>query len=109
MEIRESNLVKICKEHGTVYLMIISDHTKPPRVAKVECKCDEYDVSLEAKKENYECKIKNCKNKAECIFSKYTEPIKHKLKRPILFKIYKLQKKYYACIHYNYNGEMPNE
>jgi hypothetical protein len=109
MKIRENNLIEICKEHGFVYNVIIYDHDKPARQSKVACRCNEFDASLEAKLEKYECKIKNCRNRAECIFSKYTEPDKQKLKRPIFWKFHKLGKKLYACIHYNWNGEMPNE
>ena len=109
MKMRETNKVEICKTHGVVYLATITDHDKPPRVAKVECRCYQFDSSLEAKNENYECKIINCNNKALCIFSTHTEANTNKTKRPILVKLHKQGKKIYGCIHYKWNGEMPNE
>jgi len=109
MKNRVDNLIEICKDHGFVYSMVINDHDKPARQSKVTCRCNEFDASYEAKLENYVCKVKNCKNRAECIFSKYTEPDKEKRKRPIFWKFHKQKQKYYGCLHYNYNGEMPNE
>ena len=109
MRIRESNLIEICKKHGFVYNIIISDHTKPARQALVNCRCDEFDASLEAKSEGYECKVTHCKNKCECIFSKNLESGYMKAKRPILVKFTRRNKKVYGCIHYNWNGEDLNE
>ena len=89
--------------------MIMQDHTKPALQKKVECRCDEFDCSYEAKLENYECKVKNCKNSCECIFHKKNMPDVLKVKRPILIKITKQNQKLYGCIHYNWNGEPLNE
>ena len=109
MKIRESNLIEICKKHGFVYNVIISDHTKPARQALVNCRCDEFDSSYEAKMERFECKVNSCKNNLECIFHKKSEPDVPKLKRPILIKFTKLNKKLYGCLHYNWDGEPLNE
>jgi len=109
MNIRESNFIEICKIHGFVYNIIIKDHTKPALQKKVDCRCDEFDASLEAKGENYECKRRDCNHMAECIFSKVIQPDKIKIKRPIFWMFHKEGKKHYSCIYYKYNGEILNE
>ncbi|MFA5014315.1 MAG: hypothetical protein WC549_02065 [Actinomycetota bacterium] len=106
MKIRESNLIEICKKHGVVYHIIISDHTKPARQSLVPCRCDQYDSSYEAKQNNYECKVKNCGNDKQCIFHKKCETDVQKNRRPILFGFHKNGKKMYGCVNYNWNGEM---
>jgi len=109
MKFKESNLITICKTHGIVYEIIIRDHNFPARQALVECKCYEFDSSLEAKKEGYECKSQECKNKFECIFNKTTQEEILKLKRPILKALHRNGQKIYGCIHYNWNGDPLNE
>lgn len=109
MKNRIDNYIEICEKHGYVYNMIMRDHSKPALQKKIKCRCDEFDSSYEAKIEKYECKVNSCKNSLECIFHKKCEPDVPKLKRPILIKFTKQNKKLYGCLHYNWDGEPLNE
>lgn len=110
MKMRENNLIEICEVHGFVYPLTLKNYKKCPRIARVPCRCYDYDMSKKAKLDNYNCRIRECENKYECIFNKAARDncIK-KNKRPILIKIHHNSSDIYYCIHYNYNESFDYE